>query len=573
MPRLLRLSFLLALTLTFGCTNERDLPRLEGDWSAARLPARPYTHLVFRGYLEAFEITLDGRTIYAFDDAFARGRLRLHVVALPSGSAGKQLGVRVRARGDETAFGDEAILATPETLPRAALELNLSPLRSSATNILLGVAFIVAGVIGLIAGALRRRGTAVLSATGAFTLLYGTRLLIDSYLPLFFGASLRERAFAEAFLTYVITIPGWLVPLRMLGEGWRSTLRLQVIVFAIFAPIGIASDLITRTPGSLDTVNNVLVILGGLNILLNVRHSPRRHAPELRAALAGSVVFMIFAVGKNASDLGLLPWRQEGEALGLLVFVTTLAYAAARTFAREEREQLAIEHELTTAREIQRTLLPTHMPGVPGLAFRAEYEPATSVAGDLYDFLRIDEKHVGVLVADVSGHGVPAALIASMVKVAVSSQAARLASEPATLLEEVNTLLRASVRRAFVTATYLWFDMTQRTVSVCNAGHPPPLLYRDGEFVELGGQGVLLGRFAGVRYSATTIALQPGDRVVAFTDGVVEARNDRDEAFGEERLRELVARGNVSDVIAAVHRWRTVDDADDLTIVGIDVTP
>jgi serine phosphatase RsbU (regulator of sigma subunit) len=241
-------------------------------------------------------------------------------------------------------------------------------------------------------------------------------------------------------------------------------------------------------------------------------------------------------------------------------------------FVRGERERVALEGELATAREIQRSILPTTMPDVRGLRFAARYDPASSVAGDLYDFVAIDDAHAGVLVADVAGHGVPAALIASMVKVAVSSHT-RLASDPAALLRELNTTLRRDVRRNFITATFLWLDMDARTVTVSNAGHMPPVLVRGNDLIELGPHGILLGRFAEASYASSTVALLPGDRIAAWTDGIVEARNARGEQFGEDRLFALLrARAPVDDVVNAVHTWRVQDDADDLTIVVVEVT-
>ncbi len=553
----------IAALLSFGCANERPLPRLEGEWQSSTLPDAPYTRLVFRAYSDAFEVRADGRVIYTFRNPAARDRLSIHVVELPPGA--RELRVTTEL------LGTEAIPATAATLPSALVHVNRDALSDDAIDIALALLFIAAGIVALIAAMLRRRGDVIaIAATGTFTLLYGVRLLAGSYLPLFLGASLRACAFTEAFLTYVIPIPGWIVPLRLMGGGWKSSLRWQVVAFAIFAPVAIAFDLIGGNPGSMDAVNNVLVITGGVNILLNLMRSHDRETPELRAVLAGSAVFMLFALGNNLGALGLLPWRSDVETIGFLVFVASLGYAATRAFTKGERERIALAHELATAREIQRSILPAAMPGVNALRFRARYEPATSVAGDLYDFLRVGEDHAGVLVADVAGHGVPAALIASMVKIAVSSQSKH--DDPAAILTELNATLRNQVRRAFVTATYLWFDMSSRRVSVCNAGHAPPLLFRNGAFHDLGENGVLLGRFASVRYTTSTSDLHPGDRIYAFTDGLVEARNARGEQFGEERLKALLARdASPEEAIDAVQQWRVEDDADDLTIVAIEV--
>jgi len=162
------------------------------------------------------------------------------------------------------------------------------------------------------------------------------------------------------------------------------------------------------------------------------------------------------------------------------------------------------------------------------------------------------------------------------VKIAVSSQS-RLVADPSAMLAGLNETLRREVRREFVTATYLHFDAASRRLAVSNAGHPSPLLLRGGEFRELGPSGVLLGRFGMVRYETQRTTFTTGDRIVVWTDGIVEARNARDEPFGEERLRTIVKDGgSAAAVIDAVHRWRgraESDDADDLTIVIADVGP
>lgn len=569
--------------LLAACAPQREVPSFEGwtytrDGAASRfthrLPATPHTHLVLRAYVDAFTVSVDEKPVYEFRDPAANGRLTLHVVALPPDSSGKPIELLVPRTPDSTIFGASPLLATNATLPIAIAQITVRPWRDDLADIILGFLFVVIGVVSLLAAALRRRGdVTTIAAMGAFTFLYGARLVLDSYVPIFFGASLRAINQWNAIITYVIPIAGWYVPLRLIGEGWKRSLRWQVVAFASFAPIAIATDFITGRPESLEAVNNVLVIAGGINILVNLLNAPRRSS-DLRVVLAGSVVFMLFALGNNLSALGLLPWRSDAESIGFVIFVSSLGYAATRAFVRGERERIAIDNELDTAREIQRSILPASMPDVRGLRVQAGYDPASSVAGDVYDFLRVDETHTGVLVADVAGHGVPAALIASMVKVAVSSQT-HLRHDPASMLRDLNVTLRREVHRAFVTATYLWFDMDARAVTVCNAGHIPPLLFRDGAFSDLGPQGVLLGRFASAHYSASSHDLRDGDRIVAFTDGILEARNTRDEQFGDERLRAIIANGGDADaMLRAVNEWRGTsrDDFDDLTIVVIDVT-
>ena len=550
-------------------------PRLDEDrWYRVTLPAPlpPDARLVFRSYVPAFELFVDDARFYAFREEAADGRLRLHDVPLPRGAGGRRLYARIPAGSLAPLFGGAPVIAPAEASPHALARAAARPLRGDLGAIALGVVMIVVGVASVVVSRVRRSATAgTLLWFGIFAALYGARLIVASYLPVLLGGATRNLRYAESWISYLISIPGWMLARSLIGDGWRGTLRMQVWLLAAFAPVAIVTEAVRGAPGSLDGVNNVFVLIGGANIIANLFVARRRWTRELRVVLAGTLVFLGFALLNNLSSLGILPLGDFNETPGFVICVAALNYAAVRMFVRGERERVAIDGELATAREIQRSILPSAMPSVRGLRFAARYDPASSVAGDLYDFVAVDGTHAGVLVADVAGHGVPAALIASMVKVAVSSHA-RLADDPAALLRELNATLRRDVRRNFVTATYLWLDMDARTVTVSNAGHPSPLLVRGNAITELGPHGVLLGRFAAASYEAATIALQPGDRIVAWTDGLTEARNARDEQFGDERLFAMLRAGASADAIVdAVHAWRVADDADDLTIVSIEL--
>ncbi|HET9425139.1 MAG TPA: PP2C family protein-serine/threonine phosphatase [Gemmatimonadaceae bacterium] len=539
-------------------------------WYRAPLPrAIPGdSHLVFRSYGAAFDVFVDQQRVYAFREPGAASRLRLHAVAIPGG---RFLYVRVPRGSRLPTLGGSPLIASRDDVPRASALVATSSLRDDIEDIALGLVLVVIGIASAATSRVRRRAdTSALLWFGVFAALYGARLIAHSALPLLLGASILQTAYVAAWITYVITIPGWLMARALIGDGWRGSLRGQVRAFALFAPVAIAATVVRRDPNVLDLGNNILVVLGGVNIMGNLFLTRKQQTRELRVVLAGSLIFMTFALINN---LGALGGREIDETPGFVVFVACLGYAVLRVFIRGERERAALDSELATAREIQRGILPTSMPEVARLRFTARYDPASSVAGDFYDFVAADPARVGVIVADVAGHGIPAALIASMVKVAVSSHA-RLADDPPAMLHELNATLRRDVRRNFVTATYLWLDMDRSVVTVSNAGHPPPVLIRGEEVLELGPHGMLLGRFAVASYGAETVPLRAGDRIAAWTDGVVEALNARGEQFGEERLRGLLRAGApADDVVDAVHSWRVESpDADDLTLVVIDVT-
>src|SRR5262249_46263865 len=158
-----------------------------------------------------------------------------------------------------------------------------------------------------------------------------------------------------------------------------------------------------------------------------------------------------------------------------LILVICLGYlVASRTYSNEQR-LLSIQKELEIARQIQSSILPREAPRVVGLEVAAQYLPMEAIAGDFYDFVAVDEKRIGVLVADVPGHGTPAALIASMLKSALAAQSPR-ASDPAQVLEGLNRDLCGKFEEHFVTAVYLFVDTERQVMRYAGAGHPP-LLY------------------------------------------------------------------------------------------------
>jgi sigma-B regulation protein RsbU (phosphoserine phosphatase) len=250
------------------------------------------------------------------------------------------------------------------------------------------------------------------------------------------------------------------------------------------------------------------------------------------------------------------------------------------------REQLAgqlltIQQEMETARQIQLSILPREIPSLQGLDIAARYIPMTSVAGDFYDFIVIDEKRIGILVADVSGHGMPAALISSMLKIALAAQTG-CASDPARVLAGLNQALCGKFQGHFVTAAYVLVDTGKQSISYAGAGHPP-LVVRDNsaagtrEFVE---NGLFLGFFPDATYISIEIPFREGDWGVLYTDGIVETTNMSDEQFGVDRLKlfleshhDLSACQLVDGVLDELSRWSDSasgrEQEDDITLLAI----
>ncbi len=165
----------------------------------------------------------------------------------------------------------------------------------------------------------------------------------------------------------------------------------------------------------------------------------------------------------------------------------------------------------------------------------------TSVAGDFYDFILIDEKRIGILVADVSGHGMPAALISSMLKIALDGQT-KCALEPARVLAGLNQALCGKFQGHFVTAVYVVVDTERQSLLYAGAGHPPFILmdHSAGEARDFVENGLFLGFFPEATYTAVEIPFKAGDWGVLYTDGVLEMTDPSDEQFGLDRFKQFL---------------------------------
>jgi serine phosphatase RsbU (regulator of sigma subunit)/uncharacterized protein YneF (UPF0154 family) len=212
-----------------------------------------------------------------------------------------------------------------------------------------------------------------------------------------------------------------------------------------------------------------------------------------------------------------------------------------------ELERQAMEHDLNIATEIQSNLLPKKVPRIPGFDIGAFYRPSKEVGGDYYDFMQKDEDNLALIVADVSGKGIPGSMVMTMARSLIRMEAERNSSAADTLIK-VNRVLAKDIRRGmFVTALYVILNTKTKSMLVSSAGHNPLLLYRKatGTYELINPNGIALGFDKGPIFERTIkeqkVDLYPGDRFVMYTDGVVEAMNEESEEFGDERFFKLVA--------------------------------
>jgi len=226
-------------------------------------------------------------------------------------------------------------------------------------------------------------------------------------------------------------------------------------------------------------------------------------------------------------------------------------------------EKGQLEHELHVARELQASLLPRETPQLPGWEFVTRWRPAREVAGDYYDFISGDETGLGLVIADVAGKGMPAALFMVLTRSIVRASVDR-APSPANGVTHANRLLCADASEGmFVTLFYALLNPATGEVTYVNAGHNPPLLCRADheQLTQLGPTGMVLGVMADAPFEQGTVHLRSGDFIVLYTDGVPDATDAQERGFGMDRLQSIILdhrRAPAVDIVAALER--AIDD-------------
>jgi sigma-B regulation protein RsbU (phosphoserine phosphatase) len=253
-----------------------------------------------------------------------------------------------------------------------------------------------------------------------------------------------------------------------------------------------------------------------------------------------NVTLMLFPPGMelDRSIIPMLHWHAGlfGRGTTNLVLRNQLADALA-----------ALDRELQAVGEIQRSLLPTSLPEIPGVELAAYYNTSARAGGDYYDFFPLPGGRWGAFIADVSGHGTPAAVLMAITHALAHAQPGTHAP-PSELLRYLNHQLTRSYAHngTFVTAFYAVIDPAARTLTYARAGHNPPRLLRGGEVLSLNGRGALpMGIDENLTFQQTSIDIQSGDLLLLYTDGITEAmapmtRDDVRQLFGVERLDELL---------------------------------
>ncbi|MHC4958999.1 MAG: PP2C family protein-serine/threonine phosphatase [Planctomycetota bacterium] len=310
---------------------------------------------------------------------------------------------------------------------------------------------------------------------------------------------------------------------------------------------------------------------------------------ELLAGMGSLITIPIFDEGEARNVVVRMREERNGfdkSMIPTMVWTTNLFGRATHNLvlSRElAKVNAELDKELESVAAIQTSLLPPELPAIPGLDLAVHYQPSRHAGGDYYDFFALPDGKWGLLVADVSGHGVPAAVLMAITH-AIAHMFREPPEEPARLLDFLASQLHArytSLNGAFVTAFYGVYDPGARTLRFASAGHPPPRLKHcdDGTLSEVKcGSGPPLGVLPDYRYEGGEIALRPYDQLVIYTDGIPEARDPAGGMFGLERLDRVIdncgvnAHALIEEVIVALRGFaagRPFDDDTTLLVARV----
>lgn len=370
--------------------------------------------------------------------------------------------------------------------------------------------------------------------------------------------------------------------LDVMAFNQREFKRENILLMTEISLTSIAADLFSQRNPLIMLVMTALLALG-VNLLIL-----EAFALFFGIRITGGITSAVKSLHKGTrriakGDFDVKIDIPNEDELGDLAISFNEMAAAVKRGQQEAVERERLERELSTAREIQEKLLPHEMPDVPGFEITGTSLPSQQVGGDYFDFLDIGDAQIGIAIADVSGKGIPAALLMANLQASLHAQIFQK-GEVSEIAYRINNLLYKSTdAHMFVTFFYGILDRQRSLFTSTNAGHNPPLLFRsDGRIERLSEGGLILGFQPDVHYDQQTVVINPRDVVVLYTDGITEAADPSSamvsvDQFGVEKLVEVVrdncggsAREIQSAILEAIaNHTKNAPQYDDITLVII----
>jgi serine phosphatase RsbU (regulator of sigma subunit) len=579
--------------------NRDKIPNGEQHWARFSLPGQPPGRegdslllirtilpkqkeyrdpaLLLEIALEDFEVFIDGKSIYKFGDPMGESRnipsyIFPHIILLPLDYQGKELRILFHSSYYQFIGADRWIGITEES---RAIE---SILIADYPRYLLGSIYFIIAIVSLI----------------WFFVSSRNQIFLYYSLLVFFNAGITLTAnYTSMFLFRDPSLPPliynlnlYLLPLAFylfLGEMYRGSLDRYFLFGKIFYSLAAMIYLFLVYTGkssflNLETIFDLVLIPGFLFLLYVIASKAFYGDHESRVLLFGIGITVIFTFLDILHDLGILEHTFTFYYYGLFVFILFQGGILFRRLYFAQKNYEIKRNELHFARRIQNSILPVFPDHLGNWEMTSIYEPMKEIGGDFYDILMDEEGNIGIMILDVSGHGVGAALIASMAKVSFS-HCQSILREPDIILREMDRSLSGKMSGNFATAFVLAISKNESTVRFSSAGHPSGLLvsHINNEVTEFRTKSKPIGINATHTYQKSYIYLNAGDLICLYTDGVTELMNPDFQAYGERRLSEILLKNcllPISEVreillqdFLAWTKHPTIGKEDDLTLI------
>ena len=321
--------------------------------------------------------------------------------------------------------------------------------------------------------------------------------------------------------------------------------------------------------------------MDGLTLLAKVNEMRNPALRVIMVSAYGDMKNIREAMNNGAFDFATKPIDMDDLSRTIEKAIAQINYVHE---SQKEHAQLeSLKNDLTTARDIQQYILPRVFPPFPEdsdkVDIYASMEAAKDIGGDFYDFFRVDEDRIALVIADVCGKGIPAALFMAVSRTIIRSKGMQGCSAGECLTESNRLLAAYSIDCMFLTVFYAIYNMKTGSVSYCNAGHNPPhLLRRDGTVSELPlSKNTIVGVFDGIEYQENTLQLEQGDTLMMYTDGVTEATDVTCKELGTERLDNILRQQSGANCRQIVEAVKTgikafvgeAEQSDDITMLVV----
>ncbi|QEK11115.1 SpoIIE family protein phosphatase [Crassaminicella thermophila] len=271
-----------------------------------------------------------------------------------------------------------------------------------------------------------------------------------------------------------------------------------------------------------------------------------------------------------------LNYNNEDMALIILDDITEIEKSKLELKKRNEiieKYNRRIRDELALAKNVQQNLIPRNLPHIEGISLSAIYKPLEEVGGDLYDFIKLDEDTFGIFLSDISGHGVPAAMITTMVK-AIMETSKHLFKHPAAFISYLNRKLINISEDMYLTAFYGLYNRKTKKLTYMRCGHPYPILIRNEEYIEIKeGGSTILGVFENINFESKTISLQEGDKLIFYTDGLTDSLDDNQSFYhiimkhSHKPIKECI--NKLYEEVIRIKEIKNLED--DICILGMEI--